>query len=36
MTSLNTELLRKKIIRSADIVSHTDAILDLAQVEFKS
>ena len=36
ISSLNTELLREKIIRSPDIVSHTDAILDLAQVEFRT
>lgn len=36
ISSLNTELLREKIVRSADIVSHTDAILDLTQVEYRS
>lgn len=34
LNTLNTELLREKVIRSADIVSHTDTILDLAHVEF--
>ena len=36
LNTLNTELLKEKVIRSADIVSHTDTILDLAQVEYKT
>ena len=34
--TLNTELLKEKVIRSPDIVSHTDTILDMAQVEFRT
>ena len=36
VSSLNAELLKEKIIRSSDIVSHTDAILDIAQIEYRS
>lgn len=35
-SALNNDLLSEKIIRSSDIVSHTDTILDLAQIEFKT
>ena len=34
--SLNTELLREKVIRSSEIVSHSDAILDIAQIEYRT
>lgn len=34
--ALNTELLKEKVIRSNELVSHTDAILDIAQIEFRT